>query len=253
MRRALFTALMLTTALPLHVGAAEPTTRAGKALREALAGDVRTDAERARDANRKPVATLEFFGLEPDMRVLELMPGGGWYTKLLAPVLRDEGELYVALGGLDAIRALRKRRGFDHIHILDMDVPYRNVGRQVDITRTLNFAVRDVDLVLTFRNLHNLTEHGRRMVNQASFEALAPGGLYGVIDHTRRHMQPDGPENWRRLDPVRMIREIESVGFEFVEYADLHYRPDDELRYEVGRRSVTGNSDRFTFLFRKPY
>ena len=82
--------------------------------------------------------------------------------------------------------------------------------------------------------------------------ALKPGGLYGVLDHTRRHMEPDGPENWRRMDPVLVIKEVQAAGFQLVDYSDIHFTPDDELRYEVGRKSVTGNTDRFTLLFRKP-
>ena len=73
-----------------------------------------------------------------------------------------------------------------------------------------------------------------------------------MVDHTRRHMQADNYENWRRMDPVLAIKEIEAAGFEFVDYSDLHYRADDELVYEVGRKTVTGNTDRFTLLFRKP-
>ena len=65
-------------------------------------------------------------------------------------------------------------------------------------------------------------------------------------------MQPFTAENRRRADPVVIIKEILDAGFEFVSYSDLHYRADDELRYEVGRKSVTGNTDRFTFLFKKP-
>ena len=115
-----------------------------------------------------------------------------------------------------------------------------------------DFGREAFDAVLTFRNLHNLTPAARATANRAIFEALRPGGVYGVVDHTRRHMQPDGPENRRRLDPVRVIHEIEGAGFEFEAFSELHYRLDDELRYEVGRQSVTGNTDRFTLRFRKP-
>ncbi|MDH3305471.1 MAG: methyltransferase, partial [Gammaproteobacteria bacterium] len=76
--------------------------------------------------------------------------------------------------------------------------------------------------------------------------------LYGVVDHTARHMEPPNVENRRRIDPVLVIKELLDQGFEFVGYSDLHYRADDELEYEVGRRSVSGNTDRFTMLFRKP-
>jgi predicted methyltransferase len=65
-------------------------------------------------------------------------------------------------------------------------------------------------------------------------------------------MQGDSTEVWRRLDPVLAIQEIQAAGFQLLDYSDLHYRPDDELRYEVGRKSVTGNTDRFTLLFVKP-
>jgi predicted methyltransferase len=65
-------------------------------------------------------------------------------------------------------------------------------------------------------------------------------------------MQQANPENGRRIDPVLVIKEMLDAGFEFEAYSDLHYRPDDELLYEVGRKTVTGNTDRFTLLFRKP-
>ena len=112
--------------------------------------------------------------------------------------------------------------------------------------------MKKIDLALTFRNLHNFSETGRRSMNEAVFKALKKGGHYGVVDHNRRHMQADDSENWRRMDAVQMIKEIEAAGFEFVDYSDLHYRYDDDLRYEVGRRSVSGNTDRFTLLFKKP-
>jgi predicted methyltransferase len=100
--------------------------------------------------------------------------------------------------------------------------------------------------------MHNFTPNGRANMNAAVFDATRSGGLYGVIDHTRRHMEEMTRENRRRVDVVEIIKEVQDAGFELVDYSDLHYRPDDELRYEVGRASVTGNTDRFTLLFRKP-
>jgi predicted methyltransferase len=72
-----------------------------------------------------------------------------------------------------------------------------------------------------------------------------------VVDHTRRHMESNNDENRRRFDPVLAIKEIQAAGFELVALSDLHFRADDELRYEVGRRSVSGNTDRFTLKFIK--
>ncbi len=107
-------------------------------------------------------------------------------------------------------------------------------------------------MVVTFRNVHNFGEESRARMTGQVFKALKSGGLYGVVDHTRRHMQRDDNENRRRIDPVLVIKELLEQGFELVDYSDLHYRADDELIYEGGRKTVTGNTERFTLLFRKP-
>ncbi|NQV63829.1 MAG: methyltransferase, partial [SAR86 cluster bacterium] len=125
-------------------------------------------------------------------------------------------------------------------------------GENRSSVSTFSFGITQLDMVLTFRNMHNFTKTGRDNINKAAFEALKSGGLYGVVDHTQRHMQPTDYELRRRIDPVLVIKEVEAAGFEFVDYSDLHFRLDDELRYEVGRKTVTGNTDRFTLLFKKP-
>jgi len=94
----------------------------------AMADDIRTEAEVARDRNRKPVDTLEFFRLKDDMRVLELMPGGGWYTKILAPTLRENGELYLAIGTGRVQENLLSQDGFDHVKVLDIGVAGQRTG-----------------------------------------------------------------------------------------------------------------------------
>jgi predicted methyltransferase len=222
-------------------------------IREAMAGDVRSEADLARDRNRKPVETLTFFQLSDDMRVLELLPGGGWYTKLLAPVLRENGELYIAIGTNNVQQNLMPQPGFDHINVIDIgDLSERTGPFGTYYIPSFDFGVSDIDLAVTFRNMHNYTSEGRGHINAAVFSALKSGGLYGVIDHTLRHMEPMNRENRRRADVVQIIKEAQATGFDLVDFSDLHYRPDDELRFEVGRATVTGNTDRFTLLFRKP-
>jgi len=219
------------------------------AVEAALLAEIRTEQERARDANRKTAETLNFFRMRPDMRVLELVPGGGWYTKILAPVLYEEGELFVSIGAQGIEQNLLGEPGFDRVKIIEADGEFKRVGR---LFEGLSFKAEGMDLVLTFRNLHNFTPAGRAAINASVFAALKSGGYYGAVDHTRRHMQAENEENWRRMDPVLAIKEIEAAGFKFVDYSTLHYRLDDELRYEVGRRTVTGNTDRFTLLFQTP-
>lgn len=245
MKRTAWLIAALLAAMP-GAGAAEIDAK----VEAALAADIRTEDERARDANRKPLETLQFFGLTDDMDVLELVPGGGWYTKILAPVLAENGSLAVAMGAR-FVGPVLEQGGWD-VEVIETGTFTPIDGSRLFRMDGLDFGEARFDLVLTFRNLHNFDADTRAAMNAAAFKALRPGGLYGAIDHTRRHMQAETAENWRRMDPVLAIQEIQAAGFEFVDYSDLHYRPDDELRYEVGRRTVTGNTDRFTLLFRRP-
>ena len=219
----------------------------------ALASESRPQADRDRDRNRRAAATLDFFGLKDNMRVLELLPGGGWYTRVLAPVLADNGQLYVALGSGRVSTTVLTEPGFEKVIRLETDEKLnRPEGSRFYVMGEFDFGVKDLDMVLTFRNLHNFGPEVRAIMNREVFDSLKSGGLYGMVDHTRRHMEEADNENRRRIDPVLVIKEMLDLGFELVDYSALHFRADDELEYEVGRRSVTGNTDRFTFLFRKP-
>ncbi len=231
-----------------------PLSPMGEKIKAAMDSSIRSDAEKKRDANRKPRQTLEFFGLKEDMRVVELVPGGGWYTKILAPVLADKGEFYVAIGTQRLMPMLKEYESLGKVKALATDARLAPAGDIPGLFSVGEFSlgIDDVDMILTFRNLHNFIPEARANIDDAVFAALKPGGLYGVMDHTRRHNEPQTRENWRRMDPVTAIKEIQAAGFELVDSSDLHYRPDDELRYEVGRKTVTGNTDRFTLLFRKP-
>ena len=222
-------------------------------IEAAMQSDIRSEAERERDQNRMPVETLEFFGLRDDMKIIELVPGGGWYTKILAPVVRDNGQYYAALGTGRIKERLSTQAGFEHINIVAEESKlWREEGAKFYSLEADSLGVKDADMVLTFRNYHNFGKEGRMLMNKLAFDALKPGGIYAVVDHTARHMEAPNRANRRRMDPVLAIHEIQKAGFEFVDYTDLHYREDDELRYEVGAKSVTGNTDRWTIKFRKP-
>ena len=218
----------------------------------AMKSDIRSEADTVRDDNRRPVQTLEFFGLRDDMKVVELLPGGGWYTKILAPTLQENGEFYVALGTGRVKERLGGKAGFEDMNITAEDAQiWRPEGSRFYSLEVDGLGVSDADIVFTFRNYHNFDAAGRAAMNKAAYDALKIGGTYAVVDHTRRHMEADNPENRRRLDPVLAIKEIQQAGFELVDFSDLHFRPDDELRYEVGRKTVTGNTDRWTLKFVK--
>jgi predicted methyltransferase len=222
-------------------------------LKAAMAAEIRTDAEKDRDRNRRPIETLKFFGLRDNMKIVEFLPGGGWYTKLLAPVVQENGEFYAAFGTSRISKSLITEPGFEDVQVIAADSKtYRKEGARNYTLETNGLGITDADMVLTFRNYHNFDAAGRAAMNKAAFDALKSGGVYAVVDHTRRHMEEDNPENRRRIDPVLAIHEIEAAGFKFADFSDLHFRLDDELRYEVGRKTVTGNTDRWTIKFIKP-
>ena len=243
----------LLTALPGSLVLAADYDEVKAKLKSAMTADIRKSAEIDRDRNRKPIETLEFFGLRDDMTVVELLPGGGWYTKLLAPVLAEKGEFYLAYGTKRALNNVEGQPGFEKVQVTAADAKIsRAEGARLYTASNTDLGIKDVDMVLTFRNYHNFDEPSRNALNTSAYKALKSGGIYALVDHTRRHMQEDNYENRRRLDPVQAIVEIQAAGFEVIDYSPLHYRPDDELIYEVGRKTVTGNTDRWTLKFRKP-
>lgn len=254
MRMILFTATMLASQIATAQFGRPPSALQQRIFEIMQESEIRTEAERARDSNRQAPQILEFFRIEEDMRVIEILPFSGWYTKILAPLLSEAGRLYVTHPAPTFYS-----EAFDPVSELDgmEDVEELGWGAEGSPNGTPFFAsgrwdVEPVDMVLTFRNYHNFSLEARMAVNDSTFGALKPGGLYGIVDHTRRHMEPDNSENGRRIDPVLVIKEVQAAGFVLVDYSTVLRRPDDELRYEVGRPSVSGNSDRFTLLFQKP-
>ncbi len=252
--------LLLAVALVAVAGVAqaqfmpEKLTPMGEKIVAAMNSDIRTPEEKERDAERKPRQTLEFFGLQDNMRVLELVPSSGWFTKILGPVLAEKGELYVAIGTDRLAPVLKATPSLAKVKVATVDAkmsPAPGKMGQFDLG-DFSLGVKDLDLILTFRNYHNLSASARASLNKAVFAALKSGGHYGILDHTRRHNEPDNTENWRRVDPVLVIREVQAAGFMLEDYSAIHYIPDDELRYEVARKTVSGNSDRFALRFRKP-
>lgn len=251
-RMTILTLTLCTAALTLFEAQADMHGGFADRVQAALDEESRPAKDKARDGNRLPKETLAFFGVESDQRVLELLPGGGWYTRLLAPALEGTGQLYLAFDGRmsDEFRAQRLMK---HVESLKIDATLAKTEHPgIFGIPAFEFGVKDLDTVLTFRNAHNMTPTARANLNRAVFMALRPGGVYGIIDHTRRHNEPDKAENWRRLDPVMVIEEAQAAGFVFEASNGLHARPSDALALEVGDESVTGKTDRFTLKFRKP-
>ncbi|MDO6612442.1 class I SAM-dependent methyltransferase [Shewanella sp. 1_MG-2023] len=247
-------ASMISASMFLTFTASAAITPFQQEVIEVMKMEHRTDADKLRDANRTPEIALDFFGLKPDMKVIEFVPGGGWYSKILAPILKEKGELHIAFKKewLDEMDDLLSIDAMSKTKKLPIELDWNSEERRFNLGN-IDFGMSDADMMLNIREYHNLNIEDKTKLNKATFEALKPGGIYVIVDHTRRHMMPETVEMRRREDPIDVILEVQAAGFVLEKSSNMFYRPDDELRYEVARKSVKGNTDRFTLVFKKPY
>lgn len=257
-------------------GAAAPETDAATlaTMDRVLAGDHRPAANRARDAWRHPRETLAFFGLRQDMTVLEVWPGGGgWYTEILAPVLRERGR-YIAAGFDPATDSQYMQKG-----IADFAA---KLGSRPDLYDRVTVTALQhpgalspvpdgsVDMVLTFRNLHNwMAREAAEEMLAAMFRALRPGGILGLVEHRASAAEPQDPRaksGYVRTDYA--IALAEAAGFELLGQSEVNANPKDTKDHPNGvwslpptfrggdadrdRFAAIGESDRMTLRFRKP-
>lgn len=222
-------------------------------LEAALAMNHRSIENQDRDQNRDPVAAMDFCRLRDDMTVIEFGPGAGWYTEILGPVLREKGRLLIAYkdSWMNSLDTLLAQDFMSAVEKNPIDISWNSEKQKFNIGNIV-YNVDNADLALSIREYHNLSEEGAKRLNEETYRALKQGGYYCIIDHTRRHMEPTYFENRRRADPVLVILQVQAAGFDFIDYADIFHKPDDELRYEVDRKSLEKNSDRFSLIFRKP-
>jgi predicted methyltransferase len=247
-------------------------------LNATIGGEHRSVANKQRDAYRKPLETLSFLGLRSDMNVVEIWPGGGWYSEILAPILKDNGRFYAAQFSLNG-RYGYQRRGLGDFMTKLGGAPdlYRDViVTQFDLPYQLQIAPPEsADMVLTFRNVHNLVmsiyDGGAyaELAFQAMFDALKPGGILGIVDHQWDDVANEDPlaENGY-ISKERTVAFAESVGFELVAESDLLRNPKDTKDHPGGVWTLPptlalgnenrehylaiGESDRFLLRFRKP-
>jgi predicted methyltransferase len=237
-----------------------------------LAGDHRTDTNRARDVWRHPVETLDFFGVAPGQRVVEIWPGAGWYSEVLGPLLRDNGTYVAATpdtsGASDGMKASVQR--FKDKLAARPDL-YKSTQVVAFGPNALAFVpANSVDRVLTFRNVHNWMAAGwAEQAFKAMFAALKPGGVLGVVEHRANNDQPQDPKaptGYVRQDYV--IKLATDAGFKLVALSEVNSNPRDSKDHPQGvwtlpptlalkdqdkaKYVAIGESDRMTLRFVKP-
>lgn len=239
-----------------------------------LAGSHRSDENKARDVYRHPRETLAFFGIHPSMTVIEITPGGGWYTEILAPYLRDAGELVAAIwdtSAADASAYYKKSNEALASKFAAAPAIYDRVGLRSFDTKTPVFGEPDsADAVLTFRNVHNWTGNGvDGAYFQAFFDVLKPGGVLGVVEHRANPgTTPEQTKESGYLTEDYVIGLATAAGFVLEEKSEINANPKDTKDHPEGvwtlppnfalkdvdreKYAAIGESDRMTLRFRKP-
>jgi len=266
---ALLLSVGLATATPQSADKPVAPGSAGQ-LDAAIAGSWRTPTNRARDVYRHPKATLQFFGVQANQTVIEIIPGGGWYTEILAPLLRDHGHYVAAVeapAGGEAKRddgALHKKFAADpadygKARIVEFDPKAPVLG-----------PPGSADRVLTFRNVHNWAEAGTaEAMFKAFFAVLRPGGVLGVTDHRAAPGATlDAVMSSGYLPTDYVIKLATDAGFKLEGQSEINANPKDTKDYPKGvwtlpptltlgdqdraKYLAIGESDRMTLRFVKP-
>ncbi|RYZ86929.1 MAG: methyltransferase domain-containing protein, partial [Proteobacteria bacterium] len=187
MKRILFALALAgcTSAQKVETPVAAPAPAQVTTVEQAVASPYRTEANRARDAFRHPVETLNFFGIEPQMTVVEVIPGRGWYTEILAPLLSAHGRYVGAVMGAAQLETNEQNKPLNDWMKANpaVSAPMQIVDLNFDATPNLG-ADGSADAVVTFRNFHNFMGKKNDMkALKAFFNVLKPGGILGIVDH----------------------------------------------------------------------
>lgn len=244
------------------------------AIAKAIAGPHRSPEHRARDRYRHPSETLEFFDVGDSMTVVEVWPGAeGWYTEILAPLLRNHGKLYAAHFSAESkvpfFRSSLQR--FKAKMAANPEIYDQVILTALEPPEHLEIAPREsADRVLTFRNVHNWMKSGDAdPVFQAMFDALKPGGILGVVEHRGIAGQPQDPQALSGYVTEEYVKKLaEKAGFKFLESSEINANPKDTKIHPAGvwtlpptlklgardadKYRAIGESDRMTLKFIKP-
>jgi predicted methyltransferase len=223
---------------------------ANPAISAAVAEATRPDADRARDADRKPAEVIAFAGIKPGDSVAEIMPGGGYFTRIFSKVVGDKGTVYAmaparapnapanAPDMAAGVKAIAASPGYGNIRVVAME------GEK--------FAPVDVVWTsLNYHDLHNRPNADLVAMNKSVLGLLKPGGIYIVIDHAAQNGSgARDTSTLHRIDPDLVKQEVTAAGFEFVGESSALRNPEDAKDKGV-RDAFRGKTDQFVFKFRK--
>ena len=260
--------------MSVATGLALPELCHAHSLEDIISGEHRSDANKARDPYRHPQQTLEFFGLQEDMTVVEIWPSGGWYAEIIAPYLNESGQYISAGYDPNDESTYYRARAAEFMERLNKDPDlYSNVQHNIlkPPDRMEIAEPNSADLVLTFRNVHNwMANDYADAVFEGFFKALKPGGILGVVEHRGDAAVPqDAEAKSGYVNQEYAIALAKKAGFVFEAASEINANPKDTKKHRDGvwtlpptyssvndeekqSYSEIGESDRFTLKFRKP-
>ena len=250
--------------------AAPPVLKAPQTIEEAVASDYRTPAFKSRDIYRHPAETLKFFGLKPNMKVIEISPANGWYMEIIAPFVSEQG-LYI-MGAPAASNDLIKKQESALVRWSKKhpEIAAKMAVATFDLPDGVNLAApSSVDLVVTFRNVHNwMAKKNEVSAFKSFFKVLKKGGILGLVEHRALEniIDPLAKSGYvRQSDVVKMAK---AAGFRLVAQSEINANPKDKKDYPDGvwtlpptlklkekdreKYLAIGESDRMTLKFVKP-
>lgn len=226
-------------------------------IRDAVADNDRPEGDRARDPNRKPGQVLAFFGVQPGDRVADLMTGTGYYTAILCRAVGSQGKVY-SHNSPFVVNRFHQRLGPDGIWSKKLASPaWKNAAKLVRVLEEPGLPKGGLDLVMMALFYHDTywQEVDRPRMNRAIFEALKPGGVFGIIDHHAASGSGDRDvKTLHRVDVELVKKELIQAGFVLDGETQILRHPEDGHDYNVFRDFQTNrdHTDRFVLRFRKP-
>lgn len=234
--------LMMAAAALSVAGAVRAEMKVSPAIAAAVADKARPAIDTYRDDRRKPAETVAFAGLVPGMTVAELIPGNGYYTRILSKTVGAKGHVFT-------VPFSEPRAAFSKA--IAADPAYANVTLITGAPLSISVPA-PVDMVWTTQNYHDIRQ-GRAILNKAVFAALKPGGTYFIVDHSAVAGADEGVLlSLHRIDEAVVKREVLAAGFVLEATSDLLRNPADKRSQMVFDREVNRNTDQFILKFKKP-
>jgi len=252
MRSACALAVLVALAVSASVVASDSVPQF---LTSAVADSGRPAADTQRDGERKPAESMAFAGVQPKSVVIELIPGGGYYTRLLSKAVGPDGHLYAVVPALPADAPAGSPDRSVPIKAIAADPAYHNITVLVQPIRALDLPPK-ADLVWTsdnYHDLHNAKGLDMLALNKSVWAALKPGGVYLVIDHAAAaNAAPDVTSTLHRIRSETVIQEVSAAGFTLEAQSSALHNTDDSHELKIFDPAIQGKTDQFMLKFRKP-